>query len=661
MKKDFKEWNKVFHKQPTNPFIRGRYFLIKKKLRTLGKHLKNQFKQGILQQLDVMQNTNPKEFWKLLEKLNISNRVDIDPTDAVDSQNWETHFSKLLNENRSTLFDTQHQKVVENMISDYDSQPHTTNLNLDYPVTEDEIKICVKKLKTGKSSGTDSISNEMLKAASPYIMPYLLKLFNDILDSGNFPKSWSHCLITPIHKNGNIDDPNNYRGIAVTSCLGKLFISVLTNRIELLCERNDVIDDIQGGFRKNCRTSDNMFILNSLIHKFKSEKRTLYACFVDFAKAFDSVWHLGLWYKLIRMGITGNVLSCIRSMYQNSSAQVKLRLGLSDNFHTSKGVLQGNNLSPLLFNLFVNDLHKSVFTSDDSVSINSKKLSCLLYADDLVLLASDPVSLQNNLNRLNTYCNKWHLSVNLKKTKIVAFSTSGRKCKHQFVYDKKLIDNVSEYNYLGIKFASSGTFTFAKKELIFKARKALFKVYKSVNYPLCSVQLMSKLFDTLVKPILLYGSEIWGDSNNILVETMHNKYCKSLLGVNKNAPNSAVLGDLGRYPMQIYIDITVIKYWLRVANKDCRSLVWDAYQSELHQKEHSKWLTHVKNLLSQHGFLNVWQNPSAFNSENFWTVFLKELLIIICLSGRLKLKLTKNLNYTNLSKQSLQQRIIFTY
>lgn len=95
---------------------------------------------------------------------------------------------------------------------------------------------------------------------------------------------------------------------------------------------------------KNSRTSDNMFILNSLIRKFKYEKNTLYTCFIDFAKAFDSIWHRGLWYKLIKLGITGNTLSCIRSMYENSTAQVKLGNGLSNVFQTGKGVLQGNNL-----------------------------------------------------------------------------------------------------------------------------------------------------------------------------------------------------------------------------------------------------------------------------------------------------------------------------
>jgi hypothetical protein len=208
--------------------------------------------------------------------------------------------------------------------------------------------------------------------------------------------------------------------------------------LDLFCDQYKIIDDVQDVFRKNGRTGDNMFILNSLIRKVKYEKKTLYTCFIDFAKAFDSIWHRGLWYKLIKLGIAGNTLSCIRSMYENSTAQVKL----GNVFQTGKGVLQGNNFNPHLFNLFVNDLHERIRSRENSVALNSTEFSCLLYVDDLVLLASNPKSLQHNINKLNNYCNECHLKVNLKRTKIVTFSNSGRKCKHLFQYDDSVIENV---------------------------------------------------------------------------------------------------------------------------------------------------------------------------------------------------------------------------
>ena len=128
---------------------------------------------------------------------------------------------------------------------------------------------------------------------------------------------------------------------------------------------------------------------------------------------------------------------------------------------------------------------------------------------------------------------------------------------------------------------------------------------------------MTKLFDSLIKPILLYCSEIWGVSSKPIHETFHNKFCKSLLGLNKSASTSAVLGDLGRYPMQIFIDIFIVKYWIRIANNTCRQLVSEAYISELNQNEPSKWILYVKNLLCKHGFLYVWQNPTVYHPDIF--------------------------------------------
>lgn len=126
-----------------------------------------------------------------------------------------------------------------------------------------------------------------------------------------------------------------------------------------------------------------------------------------------------------------------------------------------------------------------------------------------------------------------------------------------FQCDDSVIENVSNYNYLGIKFTSSGTFTYAQKELVSKARKAVFKIS---NHPVCDVNLMVKLFDALIKPIILYGSEIWGIGNNCITETFHNRFCKSALGLSRNASNSPTLGDLGRFPIQISIGIAILKF-----------------------------------------------------------------------------------------------------
>ena len=123
------------------------------------------------------------------------------------------------------------------------------------------------------------------------------ELFNKILDSAHYPEIWNHDLIYSIYKNGDTKDLSNYRGITLTSCLGK-FSTVLYKRIEHELESHDLLAKEQGGFRKKYRTTDQIYILRTVVNKILKTGNFLYTCFVDFRKAYDSVWRKGLLHKL---------------------------------------------------------------------------------------------------------------------------------------------------------------------------------------------------------------------------------------------------------------------------------------------------------------------------------------------------------------------------
>ena len=176
-----------------------------------------------------------------------------------------------------------------------------------------------------------------------------------------------------------------------------------------------------------------------------------YACFVDFRKAFDSVWHDGLLYKLLQYNLGGKFFSLIKSLYANSTCSVRLGSKKTRSFQYARGLHQGCFLSPLLFNLYLNDLAFSFnnILSDPFVLPNGMKLNSLLHADALFVLSRSKVGLQNCLNTLSSYCNSWMLKINPKKTKIIIFQKCKRKCDSSFyIYDEK-IDIVQNYTYLG--------------------------------------------------------------------------------------------------------------------------------------------------------------------------------------------------------------------
>ena len=173
-------------------------------------------------------------------------------------------------------------------------------------------------------------------------------MFNAILDSGEIPNDWLLGKIIPIFKNnGSLNDPANYRGITLLSCLGKLFTSIINNR---LCKVVH-INENQAGIRQHHSTLDHIFTLKSLIDIYFKKKKN--CVFIDYSKAFDSVWRPGLWYELIKSGITRKMYTLIYNMYQDIRSYVAVNGECSQFFNSYIGVRQGENLSPMLFSIFV--------------------------------------------------------------------------------------------------------------------------------------------------------------------------------------------------------------------------------------------------------------------------------------------------------------------
>ena len=355
----------------------------------------------------------------------------------------------------------------------------------------------------------------------------------------------------------------------INSCLSKVLTSILNSRLDKYVQDNSIMNKFQIGFKKKARTADHIFVLRTLIEKYvKRFKKPLFACFVDFKKAFDSVWHKGLYYKLLRQNIRGKIFDLIMNMYENSSASIKVDNDTTESFHVTTGVKQGEIMSPLLFNLFTNDLPDTIPVDKNTPFLDASDIRCLLYADDLVLLSLSAVGLQNSINKLGSYCKRWHLEVNTKKTKVVKFSGNGHKCIDRFYLNGTLLDNVQNYRYLGIVLNASGSFSQAKQTLANKARKALFKLRSNISGHDFNPMICLRLFDHLLKPICLYGSEIWGADNffkyksdDVLgtvfdklidkqpAEKIHLSFCKYILGIPRRSCINMVRGELGRFPL----------------------------------------------------------------------------------------------------------------
>jgi hypothetical protein len=393
----------------------------------------------------------------------------------------------------------------------------------------------INQLQSNKSSGPDKYINEFFIHGKHILLPFLLSLFNKIFTSGYFPESWSEGYVVPLHKKGNINDESNYRGITLLSTLGKLFTRILNNRLTEWAEKYGVYVEAQSGFRSKMGTTDNIFVLHGLISHMLNNGKQLFCAFIDFSKAFDYVVRDNLWLKMIKLGIRGNMLNIIISMYSAVKSRVKYYNQISEQFQCMLGVRQGECLSPFLFAMFLNDL-EDIFIDKgfEGIDVHMFKMFLILYADDIVIFANSCIELQNSLDTLYEYCCKWKLVVNSEKTKVMIFRKGGRlQSNISFSYNGNPVEIVSKFTYLGIVFTTGGSFSEAQSTLAGQATKAIFRMNKYLfKFTDISVKHRLELFDKLVSPILNYSSEVWGFIPGKSIERLHMQFCKNMLGVN---------------------------------------------------------------------------------------------------------------------------------
>jgi len=382
------------------------YITACKDFKTVCKHKQKLHLQTVISNLENV--TDAKNCWRAINsfKLKADNVVG-----NITPEEWVRHFKNLLNP-----------PLLSASVS-Y-AEPLIRDEGLDAPFTLTELKAALAAAPNNKSPGADRVPYEFFKNAPETFLSKLLLVYNKMYETGKVPDSFKKATIFPLFKKGDANDANNYRGLSFIDCIAKLFTSLLNRRLTRWVEERQIITECQAGFRKGFSTMDNIFNLTGMIHlKTKSKKGKLYAFFVDFKAAYDTIDRKALWFKLSRMGVSTKLLTIIKNLYEGTEAGVWCREGVTGSFKTEMGLKQGCILSPILFSLFINDLPEFL---EGGCEFGGFRVNTLMYADDLVLLASTPAGLQHMINRLEAYCNLWNLKVNLIKSKIMVCRNGGK-------------------------------------------------------------------------------------------------------------------------------------------------------------------------------------------------------------------------------------------
>lgn len=370
-----------------------------------------------------------------------------------------------------------------------------------------EVEEAIKKVKSGKSPGPDNIYIELIKLIDDKGIDNLTKLFNQIYMSGNIPDEMLKSTFIPIPKTCNAKHCHEFRTISLMSQALKIFLRIIHGRIRKKCE--EVIGATQFGFRDSLGTREPLFCLQVLLQKCRDMQQEVYIGLIDYAKAFDKVQHEKMIKILQDIGLDARDIRIIRNLYWNQKANVKVNGELTSEIDIKRGVRQGCVLSPMLFNVYSEQIFKRALQDrTQGIKVNGVVINNIRYADDTIILANNAQDLQILLDCVHRESEDMGLKININKTKFMAI-TNNRNVAANIMIAEERIERVNKIKYLGCWINDQWNPDQEIKTRIECARSGFVKMQKFLCNRQLNLNLRIRMVKCYVWSILLYGVEAW--------------------------------------------------------------------------------------------------------------------------------------------------------
>jgi hypothetical protein len=496
------------------------------------------------------------------------------PVEVLDilGKGFET-VSKAQRGNSDTgfLFDELFKADIENELASFELENARSTGPLDSAFSTKEYLDAVMKMKNGKAGGIDEIIPEFIKSAcQPLIRsmkraarsrersepedekeesPFadrLMYLYNQCLEQREFPAVLKEGEIRALFKSGETQLTQNYRPITLLSYVGKNLGSMIAERLQKFLEATGGLADEQGGFRKGRSQVQQISTLMTVIRDRKASGLNTAVIFLDVNKAYDQLWRKGLLYKLKEKGVTGKMWSLVKSSLENVRRRMKAP-GVELNeeirsFTTEEGVTQGAPESPILYSVFINDLVEVLRSKGIGVVVGGKVRPGLLFADDIALIVESVEEVQRALRVVTDYARKWRFSFNGKKSAVMAWGSKHfRKRIKDEVYSctESRVPVRKEYKYLGVLITEDLKWN-RHVDMIILSCKARTKslIWKITNGRKLRPRTAIYVWNSLVRPILEYASELWAQELTMQQEDKLEKIPISFIKKTFNLPRS---------------------------------------------------------------------------------------------------------------------------
>ena len=377
----------------------------------------------------------------------------------------------------------------------------------DAPILQAEVEEAVKTLKIGKSPGIDNIPAELWTHGGQSTIIALTHICQQIWETKQWPQKWTQSLIIPIPKKGNSRQCQNYRTISLICHASKVMLRIILNRLRNRAE--EILSEEQAGFRPRRSTTEQIFNVRLLIEKHLQHQHNLYHNFIDFKKAFDRVWHEGLWQALRHYNFNNNLIQVIQALYTDSCSAVLINNSIGESFRTSIGVRQGCLLSPVLFNVFLdNIMEKALHEFHTSITIGGRPISNLRFADDIDLMGKSEDELQELTTRLEEAARAYGMEISAEKSKILV-NSHNHLPPPIITMNGQILEDVKDFKYLGSFVSADGSSTKEIKTRIGIATSAMTRLATIWKSNTISFRVKVRLYKSLVLSTLLYGCESW--------------------------------------------------------------------------------------------------------------------------------------------------------
>jgi Reverse transcriptase (RNA-dependent DNA polymerase) len=379
-------------------------------------------------------------------------------------------------------------------------------------VEEVEVRRIIQHLKNNKSAGNNGITAELLKAGGEKLSTELYELIKRVWKTEQMPKEWSEAILIPLHKKEDITICENYRGIALLDTSYKVLANCIKNRLEPIVER--LLGDYQCGFRANRSVTDQIFVLKQTIAKTYKHKGKLHIMFIDFKQAYDTIVRKMIFEAMKDFNIPPKLIALTKMILENASNRVKIEGRTSEPFQSKRGVRQGDPLSTILFNIVLEKILRKCKAYSNG-TIYHHRHQILAYADDMVIITRTKSELIKVFKKLEQCAREMGLKINEGKTKYMMVEEGQENTKNSVLKvttetgSEYAIERVSAFCYLGVTITDNDNETTEWKERVTKGNRSTGALQRIMSTKTVSRKAKLRIYETVIRPTVLYGSELW--------------------------------------------------------------------------------------------------------------------------------------------------------